>query len=1006
MKKIQSFYEIACHSLKIFIHSFRKIAIITPLLIMQLNAIGTSLQQQLKISGTVTEATNGQVMAGVNVMIKGTTTGAITDGNGKYVITVTDPDATIVFSFIGYVSQEVPVAGKSVINIALQSKVTGFDEVVVIGYGTSTRKEITGSVSSIKSDNLIKGATRSPLGDLQGAVAGLSIMRTNGSDPNNEYTLRLRGLNSFSGGKSPLIVVDGVVWPYTLDMLNPEIIESFDILKDGSAAAIYGTRATNGVILVTTKQPEAGKAKFEFTSGITMEVLNKDERWFTAEGYADLVKNKAPDRAYFLIRGDSTDWQDVVFRTPVDQNYSFKVTAGTDKVNYVANIFVKDDQGLVARNFSRVVSPSIVVSQKAFNDRLSLSYSLTYSNVNRSYINSDAYSGVVSATIPRNPTEPIYDPSNIAGGGYYNKYTSSGTNLTYANPIAVIKERTSEVSNNFVKGSVNGSFMIVKGLLAKFTGSYNWYQTNSGTYSSKYYPNLGRTGDAAYSIFNNKNFTLEPSLEYKIKKADHNLQLMAGYSYYSNVNFNFGGGNYNFDTDYFLWNNIGSGSALSKGTSTLSSSMESNRLISFYGRSIYNFKTKYLLSASLRYEGSSRFGENEKWGLFPALSIGWRLNEEAFLKEISWINDLKLRAGVGVTGNQEIPNYQSLIRMSVGPKFWNNGNWINTFQSASNPNPDLKWEKKTEYNVGLDFGIFSRFTGTIDLYSRTTSDLLWYYTVPVPPNVLTSIYANVGSIRNRGIEISLKTDIIKKSSVIWNSTVIFALNRNKAISLSDPSRGYELPYIKLTPAATTWTQIITEGEKVGNFWAPVYIGAKADGTAQYKDVDKDGIISTEKDREIVGHDYPDFEMSWSNAIRYKKFDLSFSLRGMFGQSLINYDRVSFENWGPFNAGANVLKSILDRPDYTSVMYVWDSRYIEKSSFVKLDNLVLGYNLNIGATSLRLYVSGTNLITWTTYTGNDPEIPIPNFNTGIGTMGWNNLTYPYSRLYTFGIKLNF
>jgi TonB-linked SusC/RagA family outer membrane protein len=962
------------------------------------------LFSQQTVIVTVTDA-NGGPLTGVTVLIKGTNTGGMTDDNGNLTISVNQGN-TLVFSFIGYRTFEVPYTGQPAISAKLEVDFVGLDEIVVIGYGTTTKKEITGSVSTIKADKLIQGNLRSPMGAIQGAVAGLSILKTNGSDPNNEYTIRLRGLSSFSGGKSPLILVDGVVWTQSLDLLNPELIESVDVLKDGSAAAIYGTRATNGVILVSLKRPEIGKVRYEFSSSISLEKLKEDTRWYDAQGYRDLVNNVAPTRAYYLDRGSSTNWQDVVFRSPVDQNHSFTVSGGAGKINYIANIYMKDDQGLVNKNFSRVVSPSIFVSQTGLNDRLYIDYTLMYSNASRSYANTDAYSGVVSATIPRNPTEPIYDSTNITGGGYYNKYTSSGTNLTYANPIAVINERSSEVTNNFVKGAFNASFTIIKGLQAKFQGSYNYYQSNSGTYSTKYFPNLGRTGDASYSIYNNKNFTVEPSFEYKTTIKEHSLQALAGYSYHENIDFSFAGGNYNFDTDNFLWNNIGAGSALGRGTSTLSSSKGSNKLIAFFGRAIYNYKSKYLLSASLRYEGSSRFGVNNKWGLFPAVSIGWRLDQESFIKNISWINNLKLRGGYGVTGNQNIPNYQSIIRMSVGAKFLNNGQWINTFQSASNPNADLKWEKKTEYNLGIDFGIFKRISGTIDLYSRTTSDLLWYYTVPVPPNVLSYLYANVGSIRNRGIEIQLDVEPVKNSFITWTSGISFTLNRNMATKLSDPSRGYELPFLKLTPAATNWAQIIREGERVGNFWAPIYIGAKPDGSADYKDVDGNGTVSTESDREIVGHDYPDFELGWRNSLKVKSFDLSFSFRGMFGQSLINYDRISFENWGPFNAGANVLKSIMDRPDYTSVAYVWDSRYCEKSSFVKLDNIVVGYSFKIDTYNFRVFASGNNLLTWTTYTGNDPEIPIPDFNTSTATMGWNNLTYPYSRVYTIGLKLNF
>ncbi|MBE0654279.1 MAG: SusC/RagA family TonB-linked outer membrane protein, partial [Bacteroidales bacterium] len=898
---------------------------------------------QQTITGTVLDEKNAP-FPGVNVAVKGTVVGTISDANGKFSIRAAN-GSTLAFTFVGYRTLEVPVTGAAPVDVSMTLDFVGVDEIVVIGYGTSTKKEVTGSVTSVKADAMVQGNLQTPMGAIQGTVAGLSILRTNGSDPNNEYTIRLRGLNSFSGGKSPLILVDGVVWTQPLSMINPETIESIDVLKDGSAAAIYGTRATNGVILLSLKQPVVGDVKFEISSNVSLESFMKDDRWFSASEYRDLINDKAPDRVSFLDRGSSTDWQEVVFVNPVDQYHSLTISGGSEKFNFLTNMYFKDDQGLIDKNYSRIVTPSIYISQKSLNDRLNIDYTLMYSRTDRSYPNTAAYSGVVSMAIVRNPTEPVYDEESASG--YYNRYTSSGTNLEYVNPVAVINERTSDVKDNFLKGAINASFSIVNGLSAKFQGSYNYFQRNSGTYQTRYYPNLGRNGDAVYSMYENYNHTLEPSLEYKnTLLGEHNIQAVAGYSFFENVEFTLNTGNYNFDTDNFLWNNIGAGAALGGGTATLGSSRQSNRLIAFFGRLMYNFKDKYLLSGSLRYEGSSRFGANNKWGLFPALSAGWRINEEAFLRDVDWINNLKLRAGYGVTGNQDIPNYQSIIRMSVGAKFYNNGQWVNTFQAASNPNPDLKWEKKTEYNFGIDLGVFDRISLSADYYTRTTSDMLWYYTVPVPPNVLNNIYANVGSIRNRGVEMQFDADIMKVRTVTWTTSVNYARNRNRCISLSDPSRGYELPFIKITPAATNWAQIIQEGEPVGDFWAPVYIGANESGEALYKDVDGDGTVNTELDREIVGHDYPNFELGWRNSFRYRNFDFSFAFRGMFGQSLINYDRISFENWGPFNAGANVLRSILDRPDYTSVAYVWDSRYVEKSSFIKLGFVTLGYNLKI------------------------------------------------------------
>ena len=957
-----------------------------------------SLFAQQRLSGTVTEA-SGEPLPGVSVYIKGTNTGGITDPNGMYNIVVTEGN-TVVFSFIGYRTQEVVYEGQEVLNVTLEQDLIGVDEVVVIGYGTTTKKEVTGSITSVKAENFISGDLKSPIGAIQGIIPGLSIVNSNGSDPNQEYTLRLRGLNSFSGGKAPLILVDGVVWNQSLNLLDPELIASIDILKDGSAAAIYGTRATNGVILITLKEPVKGDVRFQFSSYVSVEKVNNDDRWFSPSEYRDLIAEYDPTNADFLDRGTSTNWLDETTRVPVNQNHSLTITGGDNKLSFIANILYKDDQGLFYNNRSRQITPSISISHTGLKDRLKIDYKLLYSNGKRTY----APGGVLGQSLTRNPTEPVYDPENLASNGYFVDYDASG----YTNPVAMLNEYVSDGLSNFITGVVNSSFLVTDGFRINFSGSYNTSQSNHGSYKTRFYPLVGYTGDASQSANSVSYYTLEPSFDYKVTIAEHNIQALGGYSFYENVSSTFYGRNYNFDTDNFLYNNLGAGQALVDGLASLSSNKQSNRLIAFYGRLIYNYKYKYLMSASLRYEGSSRFGSANKWGVFPAISVGWRLNEDEFLKDVSWINNLKIRAGLGVTGNQDIPNYQSLPRMAVGGKMYYNGKWVNTYQSANNPNPDLKWEKKSETNIGIDFGLFNRLNGSIEYYVRNISDLLWWYSVPVPPNVYNNIYANVGALENRGIEFLLEANILNSSSFSWTSTVSYSRNRNKVTKLADPSRGYDLDFIKITPAATSWSQMITVGESVGNFWAPIFIGVDETGNAIYEDVSGDGVVNKEsiEDRRIVGNEYPDFEFGWQNIIQAGKFDISFSFRGMIGQSLLNYDRIAYENWEPFRAGRNILKSILDRPEYTGP-YVYDSRFVDKSSFVKLSNATIGYTIQLPKPySLRLYVTGNNLLTFTSFEGTDPEQVVPNFYTDTEKFGWDNLTYPYSRTFLFGLNFTF
>jgi TonB-linked SusC/RagA family outer membrane protein len=958
--------------------------------------------QPRTITGTVSNE-SGLTVVGVSVLVQGTAIGTITGGDGTYSIAVPADAETLLFSFIGMGTQEIAIGNQAIIDVVLSESLLGLEEVVVIGYGTTTRKELTGSVASVGSDDFIQGDMPSPLGAIQGKVAGLSVVSRNGSDPTSDYTILIRGQNSLSGGRAPLIIVDGAPWDGSLSMIDPEQIKSFDILKDGSAAAIYGTRATNGVILITLKKPEQGKVKFEFSSFISYEAVEDNDRWFDAEGYRDAIATLMPDRDN-LDKGTSTDWWDEVSRNPINQNYNLAILGGSENLAFRANMVYKINQGLFQDNYSNILAPSIFVTQKALNDRLTLDYKLAYSRTN----SSDIPVGLYNQTLVRNPTEPVYDSTNIVGGGYYNNLLQGSRN-----PVAMLNESSFSREVNFINGLVNANYKLIENLSLQFLGSTNTWLGNDGNYLTKDYPLLGKTGQAYVGSWNTKSYTLEPSIRYRFTLGNnHRFNTIAGYSYNKTDNSESSITNANFDTDKFSYHNIGAGNDLIEGLANIYSHRESNTLISYYGRVSYNYGNKYLASASIRYEGSSRFGENNKWGSFPAASIGWRLNEESFMSGLSFFNDLKIRAGVGVTGNQSIPNYQSIPRLStrIGDSsglFYYQGKWGNVYVPDNNPNPDLKWEMKTEYNVGIDFGLFNRVSGTVDMYRRTISDLLWYYNVPVPPNVYDNVYANVGQMTNSGIEILLQADIIRTKSFNWKTFLTWSKNVNVMDKLSDPSRGYDLEFIKYTPATTTWAQLLREGDAVGNFWAPVYVRTEDNGTVIYEDVNGDGTVDPNsiEDRVLVGNERPDFEMGWQNQLSYKNAFLTFSFRAMVGQYLINWERMSNENTRTLSTGYNGLRSILDHPDYTSQAR-YDTRFVEEGSYLKLDNVVLGYDFNFGHNKLRLYVSGTNLLTFTNFEGNDPEQIIPPINTNYASYGGDNVSYPYSRTFIVGVKFNF
>lgn len=960
-------------------------------------------QQAVTVTGKVISDEDDQGLPGVNVIIKDTSHGTITDVNGDFKIDVPSPETVLVFSSVGYVKEEVVVGNRTVVNVTLSPDITSLEEVVVIGYGTTTKKEITGSVTTVKSDDFNKGDISNPMQLIQGRVPGLNITKVSGGNPNKGYQIQLRGLNTLSGGKSPLIIVDGIIGTNTLDMLDPNEIESIDVLKDGSAAAIYGTRATNGVILITTKKPKSGAVHYEYSTYLSTEIPAEQDRFLSASEYRDIVNQYYPDMSSSLDKGMSTDWFSEVTRTPLNQYHSLAATGGTDKINFRTDLYYKDDQGIIQNTSAKTVTPSLYVSSKGLNDRLKIDARLLYSYIRRKGGNN----GVILQAINRNPTEPVYDPDDTEHGGYYTVTTSSG----YNNPVATINEHDNLVEAQLFANDISASFSLMDGLNLIMHGSYNSQQNYSGDYQTRFYPNVGTNGNANVSTTYTHNILLEPGVEFKKSFNDHDIQAVAGYSYYYNEYKDLSANNYDFDLDDFSYHNIGSGYALTEGLAGMGTSQSSNKLIAFYGRVMYNYSEKYLLSTSVRYEGSSRFGANNKWGVFPAVSAGWRVTEEDFAKDLSWLSNLKLRAGYGVTGNQDIPNYQSISRISVsGRKMYYNGQWINTYRPSSNPNPDLKWEKKGEFDAGMDFGLWSsRITGTFDYYNRKISDLLWWYAVPVPPNVYPTTYANVGDIQNQGIELSLTGQIFKTNEASWSSTFIYSKNKNKLISFSDASQGYELDYLKINPIAASWSQLLLEGEPIGNFMAPVYQGVDEDGNAVYKDVNGDGKIDVESqdDREVVGNAYPKFELGWSNKINYKNFDLSFFFRGVFGQSLLNYERVFYENWRPLLSGGNILKSTLDNPDYQGIQ-TYDSRFVEKASYIKLNDVTLGYTVKFNkGNRLRVYLTGQNLLTITNYKGADPEQPISDFDTNIGPAGTENLNYyPYTRSFLMGLNFNF
>jgi TonB-linked SusC/RagA family outer membrane protein len=947
-------------------------------------------------TGVVTNE-KGEPLTDVTVKNKETGLATSTDAKGHYKIAAKTGE-TIVFTAVGFEAKESAFTGQASLDVQMILSFSKLEEVVVVGYGTATKKEVTSAITTLKPADFNKGNIGNPVGLLQGRVAGLNISRPAGGDVNGGFDIQLRGLTTLSGGQGPLFVIDGILGG-DLNSVNVDEIESIDVLKDGSAAAIYGTRGTNGVIIITTKRGKAGQHGIEFSSYVSVQKVAKKLRNLNADEFRKAIEQVYPGRLSEFDFNANTDWFKEITQTPIDHYYDLAMTGGTEHFNYRAAVNYRGAQGIVKDNANKRLQAKVNMTQKEFNNKLTINYNLMYAETDRDFTDQE----IMQQAFRRNPTEPVYDPSNTLAGGYYR---NTGP-FQYYNPVAMLAEEVDHGKQKTFTGSAKLTYALIKGWNVSAFGSLIRDQFKNTKYQSRYYPiGIGNNGTAIINTGATDNKLFEISTDYRKRFGKHDIQAIAGYSYQHGANETFGATNSNFDVDLFQWNNIGAGGALPLGQALMSSYKESNTLIAFFGRIIYNLNDKYLAQVSLRHEGSSRFGANHKWGNFPAVSLGWRMSNEAFLQNVSWLSDLKLRAGFGVTGNQDIGNYRALQLLAVGGRVLYNGNWINTYPPASNPNPDLRWEKKEELNLGTDFGLFNgRISGSIDYYIRNTKDLLWTYAVPVPPNLYNSLYTNVGTIRNSGIEVSLTATPVKTANLTWNSTFLFSRNRNKVVSFSNNDAGFKLTDLKqgyIGADVQTWTHQVLEGQPVGNFTTLIFEGIDANGFPIYTDTDKNGVIN-ENDRQVAGNAYPKFQLSFANNFFYKKFDLSFNLRGSFGNDVLNIHRLYYENFG-YLGGKNILLSALDYPGYKGKAE-YSSRFIEDGSYIKLDNISIGYTTSFSegvVKKLRVYATAQQLFTITKYKGVDPELSLAGLSPGIDAYNY----YPRTRTFTLGLNVSF
>jgi TonB-linked SusC/RagA family outer membrane protein len=959
-------------------------------------------QQMTTITGKIVDE-NDQPLPGVNVVQKGTLNGTTTDIEGNYLINVPLENVTLVFTAVGYNTIEKPVDGQKKIDLKMEVDVESLNEVVVIGYGAVTKRELTGAVSSVKEGDFNPGAVTNALELVQGKIAGLSVTKVDGGDPTKGYEITLRGSTSINGSTSPLVVIDGIPGG-SLDAIAPGDIESVDVLKDGSAAAIYGSRGTNGVILVTTKKGKKGALQVEFNSQYytervsnRLEVLNRDQYLQMKERFTTSKDRKIQKIGASMIDyGGNTDWFDQIIQKPFSHNQHLSLSAGSDKTNYRLSFDYTEQEGILLNSDKNELRVSYNMQQKALNDHMVFNVQLGMTDSKSNPVDYNA----VRQTLQRNPTESVYNED-----GSLTEFIGA---WQYENPVGILTERVRDDASSRLFGNLGMDVYLTKSLKFSATGGLNISRALNGYYSPSYSnpsETAGVDGTANRYSEARKTSTFESILEYKKSLKKHSFTLLGGYAYEYYVEEGFFAENSNFITDYVLYNNLGLGTFLQDGRATMSSFKNESILAGFFARGAYNYDNKLFLSASIRREGSSKFGDNNKWGTFPAVSLAWDITQESFMKGLPVINFLKLRVGYGVTGNQGLNEfYIPLVRYKAEGEFYYNGELIRGYGPISNENKDLKWETKTEYNLGIDWMILnSRLGGSIDLYSRITSDLLEEYDVPMPPKLYPKMWANVATMSSSGVEFTINAIPVKSEKFNWNFNLTLDFRKSKVLSIQNDY--YKLEYRNIgdvgAPGISAWTHRLEEGQPLGNIHTYRFESIDSLGKWVFADLDSIKGKST-GDRTIVGNGIPDFYLGLTNTFQYGNFDLSIMLRGMFGHQIINAKRIWHGNpkFLPRNVLVEALETNLwDEPEFSSY-------YVEDGDFVKVDNITLGYNIPFKdkkwLKSIRIYATCNNAFVFTKYTGLDPEVSFKGLEPGND----NRFDYPTTRTFLAGINVKF
>ena len=984
---------------------------------------GMLLAQDLKtVTGKVTDD-SGNPIQSASVKVKGAKGGTTTNASGVYTIKAKDGDV-IVISAVSFGAKEITVGSQANYNVNLEATSTNLNDVVVVGYGKGSKKTLSSSISTVKAEELNRGAISDVGQLLQGKVPGLNI--TASGDPNKQAAVILRGASTLNGGSGIFYVIDGVPGA-DIATIAPDDIATIDVLKDAAASAIYGNRASNGVIIITTKRGKKGQAMVSYNGYVGLETVSNRLDVMNASELRSFVSKNGLAFTPADDKGANTDWQKEIQRSAaVSHNHNISVSGGGERSTYFASLNYFKKEGIIKETQLERVIGRIGIEQSAVNDKVKFGLNVTNSistNDDVPYLNA-----IILQSALYLPVNPIRN----ADGSYFENFVKSN----YYNPVSMLDHATMQTKSNLLIGSLTTQVKLPFGFTYDLAISYQKSSRLFGSYLDKYFTTnynamydnpdpgygghtlqtFGRNGQATRSSYEDTRKILETFVTWDRSFGDHSINAVLGYSWQDNVLGNgFSATTSNFPVDNILYNNLALSAPTTYGNGLFFGGdlvYQQTRLISDFARVKYNFKEKYLLQASIRHDGSSVFGSANRWGYFPAVAAAWRIGEEDFMSKQNLVSDLKLRVSYGVTGNAAGFNpYTAQFMLAGRGNYYYNGTTVSAIGAAQTENPFLEWEKTATSNIGLDFSIFKRkINVAIDLYEKKTTDMIIGYAAD--PMLLPNggITANGGAMTNKGIELNISGSVIDSKDFSWTTNLGLAHNKNLITKLTNPifigGDSVRVGFPEGGGQSGRSVQLLKEGYPLGQFFTFQYAGKNAQGLSQWYKRDKTLTTAPQNgtDNFYLGNAQPKLLLGFANTFRYKKFDLNIMIRGVFGNKIMNATKADL--FRPSTAmSTNILSSAAGESATDVIAYTYSSRFIESGSYVRFDNATLAYNIGkVGnyIKSMRVYLTGNNLFVITKFTGVDPEVNQGGIAPGID---YNNF-YPKTRTTMLGVNVSF